>query len=67
MWELTSEQRTNEDEVSYTSYGLRCEELSIADFSSIREEAQRLIDLMNRFEVPAVHAYDVIENYFAAL
>lgn len=66
MWELTTEKQTNEDGVSYLAYGLRCGEFRIADFSSVKEETERLIELMNRNEVSPVHALDVIEDYLGA-
>lgn len=67
MWELTAEQRTNEEGVTYTAYGLRCGECVIPDFSSLREETEAFISLMNRLEVSPIHAADVVEDYFAAL
>lgn len=67
MWQLTTEEMTNEDGVTYIAYGLRCGDYRIADFSSVMEETEALISLMNRHAVSPIHAKDVIENYFAAL
>ncbi len=67
MWEIISEEMTNEDGATYIAYGLCCGDYRIADFSSVMEETEALISLFNRHAVSPVHAKDVIENYFAAL
>lgn len=67
MWSLTTEQRVNEEGVSYTAYGFMCGDHHIRDFSSVREEAERFIESLNRNEVSPIHIYDVIEDHFASL
>lgn len=67
MWRLCLEQKVSEDGVAYTAYGFECGECRISDFSSIREETERFIVLLNENEVSPVHIYDVIENYFAVI
>ncbi len=67
MWRLVTEQRVNEDGVSYTAYGFECGECRISDFSSVREEAERFLVTLNTNEVSTVHIFDVIEDYFALL
>ena len=67
MWKLTETQITNEDEIRYTAYGFVCGETTIADFSSVKSEALRFIELLNEHKVSPLHIYDVIEDHFAAL
>ncbi len=67
MWKIISEQRTNEEGVNYTAYGLRCGDCVVDDLSSEMQEVQSFIELINRNEVSPIHIYDVIEDYFAAL
>ncbi|MBQ8170967.1 MAG: hypothetical protein IJZ95_03135 [Oscillospiraceae bacterium] len=67
MWKLTETEMTNEDGIVYTAYGFVCGETTIADFSSVKNETLRFIELLNRLDVSPLHIYDVIEDHFAAL
>lgn len=67
MWQLQTTQEINEDGVSYTAYGFSCGECCISDFSSVREEAERMLTILNKNEVSPLHVYDVIEDSFAEL
>ncbi|MBQ4166558.1 MAG: hypothetical protein IJD85_09565 [Oscillospiraceae bacterium] len=65
MWRLHSEQRVNEEGVAYIAYGFICGECCISDFSSVREETEHFIEVLNRNEVSPLHIYEVIEDHFA--
>ncbi len=65
MWRLLSEQRVNEDGITYTAYGFECGECRVSDFSSVREDTEHFIELLNENEVSPVHIFDIIEDYFA--
>lgn len=67
MWELTATSQTNEDGAAYTAYGFRCGECCVTDFSSVREDAERMLEVLNKNEVSPLHVYDVIEDSFAQL
>ncbi|MBP1542911.1 MAG: hypothetical protein J6A16_02345 [Oscillospiraceae bacterium] len=64
MWKLTSEVCTNEEGVTYTAYGLRCKECHIPDISSVKENAERVLQIMNDNQVSTIHAADVLEDLF---
>ncbi len=67
MWQLRTEQRVNEDGASYTAYGFECGECRISDFSSVREEAERFVEMLNINEASPIHIFDIIDDYFAML
>ncbi len=67
MWQIITEQTTNEDNVSYTAYGFRCGEHEVHDFTSLQDEAESFLALLNRMEVSPINIYEVIEDYFAAV
>lgn len=65
MWEIISEARTTEDGVDYTAYGIRKQDFSLADVSADREEAERLIELLNKYDASPIHAADIVEDFLA--
>ena len=65
MWKLTETEMTNEEGITYIAYGFICGETTITDFSSVKDEALRFIELLNRLEVSPLHIYDIIEDHFA--
>lgn len=65
MWQLLTTPQTNEDGVAYTAYGFCCDECCVTDFSSVREEVEQMLDILNKNEVSPLHVYDVIEDSFA--
>ncbi len=65
MWKLTENRMTDENGNIYTAYGFICGDVHVTDFSSLKEDAQNFLDLLNRMEVSPIHIYDVIEDYFA--
>lgn len=67
MWQIITEQCTNEDGVSYTAYGIRCDERIVHDLTSLRDEAERFLALINDLDVSPLHIADVIEDYLANL
>lgn len=67
MWQLQTTNKTNEDGVSYTAYGFTCGECCVSDFSSVREDAERMLEILNKNEVSPLHVYDVIEDSLAQL
>lgn len=67
MWHIITEQTTNEDNISYTAYGFRCGEYEVHDFTSLQDEAENFLTLLNRMEVSPMHIYEVIEDHFAAV
>lgn len=64
---MITENLTNEDGISYTACGFRCGECTIHDFTSIAEEAESFIAMLNEMEVSPLHILDVIEDHFAAV
>lgn len=67
MWQMITEELTNEDGVSYIAYGFRCGDCTIRDFSSVQDEAESFLGMLNSFEVSPLHAAEVIEDHFASL
>ena len=67
MWQMITEQLTNEDGISYTAYGFYSGECEIHDFTSLQEAAEDFLEMLNRLEVSPIHIYDVIEDHFAAI
>lgn len=65
MWQIITEELINEDGVRYTAYGFMCGEYTIHDFTSLPEEAESFLRILNSFEVSTLHATEVIEDYFA--
>lgn len=66
MWTIFEEKKVNEENVSYTAYGVRKMNFCIGDFSSDRAEAERFADLLNKHGVSEEHAADVAEDYFGS-
>lgn len=67
MWEIITERKINEDNVEYNAYGVRRGECSIPDICADSEEISRFADLLNKFDVSAINARDVVDDYLAAL
>ena len=65
MWTIFTEEIYNDD-MSYTSYGVRNGCFCLPDFSSVKSEAQQFAKLLNKYDVSPVHAADVAEDYFGS-
>ena len=66
MWVIISEERTTEDMVRYTAYGVRNNSYCIGDLCTDREEILRFARVLNVHEVSTVNAMDIAEDYLAA-
>lgn len=64
MWKIFTEEMCNEEENAYISYGVRNGSYCLSDFSSIKSEAERFAELLNKYDVSPVHAADIAEDYF---
>ena len=67
MWQMITEELTNEDGIHYTAYGFQCGAYTVHDFSSVQSEAESFLRILNDFEVSTIHAKEVIEDHFASL
>lgn len=67
MWEMFAEEKITEEGVSYTAFGIRKNDFSIADISTDRREAEELVSLFNRYDASEINAADIVEDYLAAL
>lgn len=65
MWQVFSEERTTEDNVRYTAYGVRCLSYCIGDLCTDSGEIRRFADMLNTFEVSTLNAADIVEDYLA--
>ncbi|MGN0650845.1 MAG: DUF6514 family protein [Oscillospiraceae bacterium] len=66
MWRIFTEEMYVDDEQAYIAYGVRNGSFCLADFSSVKSEAERFAELLNRFDVSPIHAADVAEDYFGS-
>ena len=66
MWRIFTEEMSTEDEKAYIAYGVRNGSYCLADFGSIKSEAERFAELLNRFDVSPIHAADIAEDYFGS-
>lgn len=66
MWKIFTEQMSTEDKIAYTAYGVRNGSYCLSDFSSIKGEAERFAEMLNKYEVSPDHAADIAEDYFGS-
>lgn len=55
--------RKNIDGVAKTTYGIKCDEVSVKDVSPNKEEVAELIDRLNKYGLSPCHLQDVIEDF----
>ena len=46
-----------------TTYGIKCDEVSVKDVSPNKEEVAELIDRLNKYGLSPCHLQDVIEDF----
>lgn len=46
-----------------TTYGIKCEKVSVKDVSPNKEEVTELIDRLNQYVLSPCHLQDVIEDF----
>ncbi|MFR5867396.1 MAG: DUF6514 family protein [Oscillospiraceae bacterium] len=51
------------DGVVKTTYGIKCDEVSVKDVSPNKEEVTELIDRLNQYGLSLCHLQDVIEDF----
>ena len=62
MYTITQEEKSIGGVVK-TTYGIKCDELSVKDVSPNKEEVTELIDKLNKYELSSCHLHDVIEDF----
>ncbi len=62
MYTITQEEK-NIDGVVKTTYGVKCDRMSVKDVSPNKEEVTELIDRLNKYELSPCHLQDVIEDF----
>lgn len=62
MYTITQEEK-NMDGVAKTTYGIKCDEVSVKDVSPNKEDVTELIDRLNKYELSPCHLHDVIEDF----
>ena len=62
MYTILQEEK-NIDGVVKTTYGVKCDRMSVKDVSPNKEEVTELIDRLNKYELSPCHLQDVIEDF----
>ena len=62
MYTITQDKK-NIDGVVKTTYGIKCDEVSVKDVSPNKEEVTELIDRLNQYGLSLCHLQDVIEDF----
>lgn len=62
MYTITQEEKSIEG-VAKTTYGIKCDEVSVQDVSPNKEEVTELIDRLNQYGLSRCHLQDVIEDF----
>ena len=62
MYTITQEEKSIEG-VAKTTYGIKCDEVSVKDVSPNKEEVTELIDRLNQYGLSPCHLQDVIEDF----
>lgn len=62
MYTITQEEKSIEG-VAKTTYGIKCDEVSVKDVSPNKEDVTELIDRLNLYELSPCHLQDVIEDF----
>ena len=45
------------------SYGIGGETVEINDISTVKEEIEEFVELLNKLEASEIHAYDLVEDF----
>lgn len=62
MYTITQDKK-NIDGAVKTTYGIKCDEVSVKDVSPNKEEVTELIDRLNKYGLSRCHLQDVIEDF----
>ena len=62
MYTITQEEKSIEG-VAKTTYGIKCDEVSVKDVSPNKEDVTELIDRLNQYGLSPCHLQDVIEDF----
>lgn len=62
MYTITQDKK-NIDGAVKTTYGIKCEKVSVKDVSPNEKEVTELIDRLNKYELSPCHLQDVIEDF----
>lgn len=62
MYTITQDKK-NIDGVVKTTYGIKCDEVSVKDVSPNKEEVTELIDRLNKYGLSPCHLQDVIDDF----
>lgn len=62
MYTITQEEKSIEG-VAKTTYGIKCDEVSVKDVSPNKEDVTELIDRLNKYGLSPCHLQDVIDDF----
>ena len=62
MYTITQEEKSIEG-VAKTTYGIKCDEVSVKDVSPNKEEVTELIDRLNKYGLSPCHLQDVVTDF----
>lgn len=65
MWETFMQQRTTDDNIQYTAYGVRYGSFCIADLCTDAADIKQFAQTLNSFGVSPINAMDIAEDYLA--
>ena len=62
MYTITQEEKSIEG-VAKTTYGIKCDEVSVKDVSPNKEDVTELIDRLNKYGLSPCHLQDVVTDF----
>lgn len=62
MWRIVEKQITVEGKTAMT-YGIGCENYSVHDISTDKEEMMLFVEKLNKYKASVIHAPDLIEDF----
>lgn len=62
MYTITQEEKNIEGVVK-TTYGIKCDEVSVKDVSADKKKVTELIDRLNKYGLSPCHLHDVVEDF----
>ena len=62
MYTITQEEKSIEG-VAKTTYGIKCDEVSVKDVSPNKEDVTELIDRLNQYGLSSCYLHDVIDDF----
>lgn len=62
MYTILQEEKSIEGVVK-TTYGIKCEGMTVNDVSPNKKEVTKLIEILNKYELSPCHLQDVIEDF----